>query len=193
MQAHTPAPALHDENQIEKAGCSRFDGNFAVRPGRSRWLNPACARRSNVMNLPPEVHFHEDIRLLIWRPRGLVNEAAVNKILTVLEELEGKLHEPFNRFSDTLEADEVELTFKYVIHVSLYRRLTYANRPPVKSAILARHSALIHYGRLHAVLTQGSPINVHVFEERKQAARWLEVPIEVLTPGEELQKRMTRI
>ena len=41
------------------------------------------------------------IRLLIWRPRGLVNEAAVNKIVTVLDELEGKLHEPFNRFSDT--------------------------------------------------------------------------------------------
>ena len=63
------------------------------------------------MNLPPEADFHEDIRLLIWRPRGLVNEAAVNKIVTVLGELEGKLHEPFNRFSDTLEADEVELTF----------------------------------------------------------------------------------
>jgi len=184
---------LHHENQIEKPGCSRFDGNFAVRPGRSRCLNRACARRSNAMNLPPEAHFDEDIRLLIWRPRGLVNEAAVNKIVTVLGELEGKLHEPFNRFADTLEADEVELTFKYVIHVSLYRRLTYANRPPVKSAILARHSALIHYGRLHAVLTQGSPIKVHVFEERKEAARWLEVPIEVLTPGEELQKRMTRI
>ena len=135
------------------------------------------------MNLPPEAHFDEDIRQLIWRPRGLVNEAAVNKIVTVLDELEGKLHEPFNRFADTLEADEVELTFKYVIHVSLYRRLTYANRPPVKSAILARHSALIHYGRLHAVLTQGSPINVHVFEERKEAARWLQMPIEVLTPG----------
>ena len=28
------------------------------------------------MKLPPDVEFHEDIRLLIWRPRDLVNEAA---------------------------------------------------------------------------------------------------------------------
>ena len=117
-----------------------------------------------------------------------MNEASVNKILTVLAELETKSHQPFKRFSDTLEADEVELTFRYVIHVSLYRRFTYANRPAVKSAILASHSSLIHYGRLHALITQGSPIKVQVFEERKEAARWLEVPIEVLTPGAEPPK-----
>src|SRR2546423_407625 len=140
------------------------------------------------MNLPPEAYFHEDTRLLIWRPHGLVNEAAVNKILTVLGELEAKLNEPFNRFSDTLDADGVELTFKYVIHVSLYRRFTYANRPPVKSAILASHTSLIHYSRLHALITQGSPIKVHVFEDRQEAARWLKVPVEVLTLGAEAAK-----
>ena len=96
--------------------------------------------------------------------------------------------EPFNRFSDTLDADDVELTFKYVIHVSLYRRFTYANRPPVKSAILASHTSLIHYSRLHALITQGSPIKVHVFEERQEAARWLNVPVEVLTLGAEAAK-----
>lgn len=112
-----------------------------------------------------------------------MNEAAVNKILTVLGDLEANLHEPFNRFSDTLEADEVELTFSYVIHVSLYRRFAYANRPAVKSAILASHSSLIHYARLHALLTQGSRIKVQVFEQREEAARWLKLPIEVLTPG----------
>jgi len=121
---------LHHENQIEKPGCSRFDVNLGVPTWRSRWLNRAYARRSNAMNLPPEADFHEDIRLLIWRPRGLVNEAAVNKIVTVLGELEGKLHEPFNRFANTFEADEVELNFKYVIHVSLYHSL----RPSARTA-----------------------------------------------------------
>jgi hypothetical protein len=133
------------------------------------------------MKLPPEIEFHEDIRLLIYKPRGLVNEAAINKILSALEDLEAKLQEPFNRFSDTLGADEVELNFKYIIQVSLHRRLSYAGRPPVKSAILATDSTLIHYGRLHAVLTQGSSIKVQVFQDRKEAAQWLDVPIERLT------------
>jgi len=132
------------------------------------------------MKLASDVEFHEDIRLLIYRPRGLIDEPAIKKVVSVLEDLEAKLQEPFNRFSDTLAADEVELNFKYVIQVSLCRRLAYAGHPPVKSAILATDSTMIHYGRLHALLTQGSPINVRIFQDRKEAAKWLAVPIERL-------------
>jgi hypothetical protein len=133
------------------------------------------------MKLPTDVEFHDDIRLLVYRSRGVVDEAAVKKIVNVLEDLEAKLQKPFDRFSDTLAADEVELNFKYVIQVSLCRRLSYAGHPPVKSAILARDSTMIHYARLHALLTQGSPINVHVFKDRKEAADWLNVAVERLT------------
>lgn len=132
------------------------------------------------MKLAPDIEFHEDIRLLLYRPRGVIDEAAVKRVVSVLEDLEAKLQEPFNRFSDTLEADEVELNFKYVIQVSLCRRLSYAGHPPVKSAILANDSTMIHYARLHALLTQGSPINVRVFKDRQEAADWLGMPIERL-------------
>ena len=137
------------------------------------------------MKVASDVEFHEDIRLLIYRPRGLIDEPAIKKVVSVLEDLEAKLQKPFNRFSDTLEADEVELNFKYVIQVSLCRRLAYAGHPPVKSAILARDSTMIHYARLHALLTQGSPINVRIFQDREEAAKWLGVPIERLAPKEE--------
>ena len=133
------------------------------------------------MKLPPDVEFHEDIRLFVYRPRGSIDEAAINKITSVIEDLEAATQEPFNRFSDTSEAHEVELNFKYVIQVSLCRRLSYAGHPPVKSAILATDSTMIHYARLHALLTQGSPINVRVFKDRKEAADWLNVPVERLT------------
>src|SRR6266404_1690605 len=133
------------------------------------------------MKLAPDIEFHDDIRLLIYRPRGVIDEAAVQKVVDVLEDLEAKLQKPFNRFSDTLAADEVEINFKYVIQVSLCRRLSYTGHPPVKSAILATDSTMIHYARLHALLTQGSPINVRVFRDRKEAAEWLRVPVERLT------------
>ena len=132
------------------------------------------------MKLLPELEFYEDIRLLVYKPRGVIDEAAIKEIVSVLEDLEARLQEPFNRFSDTLAADEVELNFKYVVQVSLCRRLSYAGHPPVKSAILATDSTMIHYARLHALLTQGSPINVRVFTDRQEAADWLKVPIEVL-------------
>ena len=133
------------------------------------------------MKLPPELEFHEDIDLLIYRPHGVIDEAAVKKVVSVLEDLEASLEKPFNRFSDTLDADEVELNFQYVIQFSLCRRQSYAGHPPVKSAILATDATMIHYARLHAVLTQGSSINVRVFKDRQDTASWLNVPVERLT------------
>lgn len=138
------------------------------------------------MKLPPEIEFHEDIRLLVYRPRGVIDEAAINKIVSVIEDIEAVTQQPFNRFSDTSETHEVELNFKYVIQVSLHRRLAHADRVPVKSAILATDSAIVHYARLLALLTQGSPINVRVFKDRQEAADWLGVPIERLEMGRDL-------
>ena len=132
------------------------------------------------MKMPPDVEFREDIRLLIWRPRGVLDEPAINQVVAIVSDLEAKLEAPFNRFFDTLAADEVELNFKYVVQVSIHRRISYAGHPPVKSAILATDSTIIHYARLHAVLTQGSPINVQVFQDRQKAADWLGVPAELL-------------
>jgi hypothetical protein len=128
----------------------------------------------------PEVQFYEDVGLFVWRPRGVLDEAAINKVLGCLEDLEVKLEAPFNRLADTLAAHEVELNFKYIIQISLHRRLAYASHPPVKSAILATDATAIHYGRLHALLTQGSPITARVFQDREGAAQWLGVPIELL-------------
>ena len=133
------------------------------------------------MKLPPDVEFHEDIRLFVYRPRGSIDEPAINKITSVIEDLEAATQEPFNRFSDTSEAHEVELNFRYVIHVSLHRRLAHAGRAPVKSAILAIEPTLVHYARLLGLLTEGSSIKVRVFHERTQAADWLNVSVERLT------------
>jgi hypothetical protein len=135
------------------------------------------------MKLPPDVEFYEDIRLVVWRPRGLLDREAVNKIITVLGELETTLKEPFNRFADTVAADAVDLNFEHIIRVSLYRRLFYGNRPPIRTAILATDATAIHYGKVHALLTHGSPIKVRVFQKRKEAAQWLDAPIELLAAG----------
>ena len=136
--------------------------------------------KTNKIQLPPDVEFREDVHLLIWKPCGLLNEEAVNRVISVLGELETSLAEPFNRFADTVGADAVDLNFEYIIRVSLYRRSFYGKRPPIKSAILATESTLVHYGKVHALLTQGSPIKVRVFEDRNEAAKWLGVPIESL-------------
>ena len=136
-----------------------------------------------MMTLPSDIEFLEDIRLLIYRPHGVLNEQSVNKIVKIIGDLEASSNEPFNRFFDTLGHDEVELNFRYVIQISLYRVLSYGDRPTVKSAILASDSTIVHYCQLHAIITQDSPINVRIFGERGDAAKWLGVPLERIGEG----------
>jgi len=131
------------------------------------------------MKPPPDVLFHHDLRLMVWRPRGTVNEKAINKILEFMGKKETASHEPFNRFTDASLVESVDLNFRYIFHVSLFRRLSYVGWP-VKSAILVTRGELLHYSKLHQILTQGSPIQVRIFQEHADAAKWLGVSLETL-------------
>src|SRR5207247_10943953 len=86
------------------------------------------------MKPPSEVEFLEEAHLLIWRPRGILDEAAVNKVLVDLLRREAMAAKPFNRFSDLSAVESFHLTFRYVFHVALHRRLTYAGRGRLRSA-----------------------------------------------------------
>ena len=67
------------------------------------------------MKLPPaDIQFHEDVRLLVWKPRGVLNEAALKHISRLIGDLEAKSGNPFNRFTDTLAVDAIDLNFRYV-------------------------------------------------------------------------------
>jgi len=87
---------------------------------------------------------------------------------------------PFNRFSDLSLVESFHLTFQYVFHVALHRRLAYAGREPIKSAFYVTHPEVAHLVRIHALMTDFSPLKVEMFEEREAAAKWLGVPVESL-------------
>ena len=132
------------------------------------------------MELPADVDYVEDANLFIWRPRGILDEAAVNNVLVDLIRRETLAAKPFNRFSDLSLVESFHLTFKYVFHVALHRRLSYAGREPIKSAFYVTHPEAAQIVKVHALMTDYSPLNVEMFEERKAAAKWLGVPVESL-------------
>ena len=128
-----------------------------------------------------DVEYIEEARLFVWRPRGSLDEAAVNKVLVDLIRRETMAAQPFNRFSDLSGLESFHLTFKYVFHVALYRRLSYVGRGPIKSAFYVTHPEAAHLVRIHALMTDHSSLEVEMFEEREAAAKWLGVPFELLT------------
>jgi hypothetical protein len=129
---------------------------------------------------PPNVHFDEERQLLVWKPLGTITEAIVNEILTFLAEKEASSPNPFNRFTDTSAQGPVEVSFAYIFHVALYRRLSYSGRPPVKSAFFATDPEVARIVKVHALLTDHSPLQVALFDKREEAALWLGVPIDAL-------------
>ena len=128
---------------------------------------------------PAGTFFHEAASLVVWRPEGVINEAAVNQIIAYLGDLELRREKPFNRFIDTEEAEAIDLNFRYIFHISLYRRLSYQG-PDVLTAVLAREDAIARYFKMHALLTQGSSIEARIFKKRELAAEWLGVPVALL-------------
>jgi hypothetical protein len=135
----------------------------------------------NKMKLPAYVLFRKDLSLILWKPRGVLDQSTVNEIVAFIEAVEKRNSKPFNRFNDLSALDAVDLNFDFVFHVALGRRLSAAPKPTVKSAFYVTNSATTHYTKLHALLTDHSPLHVALFTDRAAAAKWLGVPLEVLS------------
>jgi hypothetical protein len=132
------------------------------------------------MKLPAHVSFRKDLSLLLWQPHGILDESIVSEMVAFIDAAEARASAPFNRFCDTTVLDAVDLNFKFVFHVALHRRLVYARHPPVKSAFWVTSPATTHYAKLHALLTDYSPLEVALFTDNTAAANWLGVPVGAL-------------
>jgi hypothetical protein len=132
------------------------------------------------MELPEHVTWWPEFQLFVWKPQGVLNENAVNRIIRFIGNQEATIETPFNRFTDLSMLDAVELNFEFVFHVALYRRLSYMTRPSVKSAFFVTSPEAAHFVKLHLILTDHSPLRVAVFETPEAAAKWLQVPVETI-------------
>src|SRR4029450_8821686 len=101
-------------------------------------------------------------------------------MVAFIETVEKRGSEPLKRFVDLSALDAVDLNFNFVFHVALGRRLSAAPRPAVQSAFHLPAPATTHYAKLHAMLTDYSPLHVALFTDRAAAAKWLGVPLEAL-------------
>ena len=133
--------------------------------------------------LPDGVIFHEDIDLLVWKPVGIVTEPIINTILSFLDHHETVYPRPFDRFTDTSAQEAMELNHEYVFQVALYRRMTFADRPPAKSAFYVIKPEIAELIRIHAMVSSRSPLKVAMFEHYQAAATWLGVPLTRLQVG----------
>ena len=96
------------------------------------------------MKLPANVLFRKELSLILWRPRGNLDEAVVNEIVAFIDTAKSG---PANRSIDSLIVGprHGRSELKFVFHIALHRRLTSAPQPPVKSAFYVTSPATTHY------------------------------------------------
>src|SRR5258705_13774653 len=117
---------------------------------------------------------------MVWKRHGVRDQELVNGIVAFVQAAEHRSQKPFNRFADLSALDAVDLNFRFVFHIALHRRLAFDSHPPVKTAFYVTSPDAAHYAKLHAMLTDHSPLHVSLFTERAAAAKWLGVPVEAL-------------
>ena len=130
------------------------------------------------VKLPEHVLYRKSLSLMLWKPRGVLDKALVKEMVAFIGTVEKRASKPFNRFIDLSALDMVDLNFKFVFHIALHRRLSYAKYPAIKSAFYVTSQATAHYAKLHAMLTDYSPLEVELFTDLANAANWLDVSVE---------------
>ena len=124
--------------------------------------------------------FRKEQSLILWQPHFILDETTVNEAIAFITKVEELSHRPFNRFIDLSKLDAVDLNFRFVFHVALGRRLSVKNKPRMKSAFYVTSRAAERYSKLHELMTRYSPLQVALFSDRADAARWLDVPRKAL-------------
>lgn len=117
---------------------------------------------------------------MIYRPRGILTEHSLVKLVEFLEAAEDQAKAPFRRFTDLSKLDALDIDFKTMIRLSLHRRTSYSKRPSVKSAFYVTSPASARVVKVHVLLTDHSPLQVKMFTELTAAAKWLDVARSVL-------------
>ena len=130
--------------------------------------------------LPAGWIFHHDLHLMVFRPRGIVTKAHLHRAIEMLEVAENEAARPFNRYTDLSKLEAIDVDFKTMFGFSLHRRLAYSKRLPVKSAVYVTSPASVHVAKIHALLTDYSPLKVRIFYDIPSIAKWLHVSVETL-------------
>jgi len=123
----------------------------------------------------PDRSYHADYRLMTWRPHGVLDDTMADEIVTFIERKEDEL-EPFNRFTDLSQLEEIRLNFGHVFNFASRRHLATVNYPAIKSAFFSKTFVGFGIARMYETLMDGSTIHVRAFRDLAAIAEWLEVP-----------------
>jgi hypothetical protein len=127
-------------------------------------------------------HLLKSDQLLICRPAGTLNYELALALIEGIERREQGEDGWFDRFVDTTGLDGISLSLVEMRKLTQRRRDFNPNEGKVKAAFLAGNALAFATAKLYEMLLRSERIEVRVFRDVEEAARWLEVAAEKLQP-----------
>ena len=122
------------------------------------------------------IQFDESLNLAICRPEGVFEKNSADKILHFLQAMETALPAAFNRLLDLKGILEIRLTGTDLYRIAKRRRSSAEKIPACRSAIFAPSLLTYAIAKIYEELMEGSNIQIRVFDEVKNTAKWLRLP-----------------
>lgn len=127
-------------------------------------------------------HLVESDSLLLCRPTGTLNYDLAVAIVEGLEERERNAKGWFDRFIDMTMLDGISLSLSEMKRLTQRRREFDPDDGKVKAAFLADNALALATAKVYEMLLRSERIEVQVFQDVENAARWLEVDATKLNP-----------
>jgi len=126
----------------------------------------------------PRTWYFPKWHLVTWHPRGVLDDALADQIVAFIEMEERIQAAPFDRYVDLSALMRVQLEAGHVFDIAK-RRHRATER--VKSALWTDNILTVSLAYMFETFMASATIKVRAFREQKDAAEWLEVPIEILS------------
>ncbi|HEY4283587.1 MAG TPA: hypothetical protein VGM62_11035 [Chthoniobacterales bacterium] len=119
--------------------------------------------------------FHHDLRLMVVKPKGVLDNEWIEKVMATVTAAESQTGTAFNRFVDLSAVTQFRLDPKHAYRVATVRRMDYVDKPTMKSAYYVTTEKAAQLANICAIVTKSSPLQVRVFNDIPAAAEWLGV------------------
>jgi hypothetical protein len=130
------------------------------------------------------MRYYPDHRLMAWQPQGTLDDLMLDQVAEWLVHIE-KAFLPFRRFIDFSQLTTVAVRTGHVFKVARRRAEQFKGVEPVRTALFSEDWVAFGIARLYESLMENTLIEARAFRDLAKAAKWLAIPVDVLTLKDE--------
>jgi len=129
-------------------------------------------------------YFFKTDQLVIWRPSGILDTVKIHEFISFVNECSKQGDPHFCRFIDLTQISGISVSYQDLYPIAKQRIEYYDTtlKKKVRMAILVNNPLSYGMARMYEMLSENPYIDVNIYENADEAARFLEVDKSIISP-----------